>query len=446
MKPALAEDRKFSFLATDDFSYQKNRLAGDTDQYFNSTSVFLKYRNWTGGLTLRENNYYKQTPNFTLQDSEVTLFRKYIQYTTPKLELQAGDFQSMLGRGLVLSVLQNDRALRDRTVLGGDAHYHSDKLQVRALGGDVEDELKQQKWRVAAAEISRDYWKGSRFGFHGSYIHDAHTYENLEDRLTWSFSWNADKLPAGFSYYTEIARLNFRDSGRDGGSAYYSNLGWTRKNLTLLFEFKKYSNFDNRLNNPPSADRGDQGVELADSETVRLYSQYSFFNPDIIVSLSMGRASEYGLAGLQIYTGIAASELGGKVDFSIGYSFKDTLYPITIIDGSATYRLTSAVAASISARDKRYHIGSYKFDEQDWTPQISWASYGSVFFQRQYSEAVIDGHHDFNSYGLRINVRRDSYIEFSTGRVRGGEVCSSGQCFYSPPFRGWKLGFFATVR
>jgi hypothetical protein len=155
---------------------------------------------------------------------------------------------------------------------------------------------------------------------------------------------------------------------------------------------------------------------------------------------------EFGLSGPQIYAGITASEIGGKADFSFGYSFKETLYPITIIDGGTTFRFTSSIAAGFSARDKRYHIGSYTFNERDWTPQISWAPYGSVFFQRQYSEALIDRHHNFNSYGLRINVKRDSYLEFSSGRVRGGEVCSSGQCFYSPPFRGWKIGFFASVR
>jgi hypothetical protein len=446
LKPGLGEERKYTFLFTEDFSYQKNRLAEKPDQYYNSSSVFLKYSNWSGGLTLRGTNYYKQAPNFTLQDPEFTLYRKYVQYATPNLELQAGDFHSMLGRGLVLSVLQNDKAYHDRTVLGGDFKYHSRRSQIRALGGSVEDELKQQKWRVAGAEVSREYWKGNRLGFHGSYISDARTYENLKDRLTWSFSWNAEKLPAGFSYYAEIARLDFRTSTRNDGSAYYSNVGWTRKNITLLFEFKKYSNFDNRLNNPPSADRGDEGIELADSDTLRLYSQYSFFNPDIITFLSIGRTSEFGLAGPQIYAGITASEVGGRMDFSFGYSFKETLYPITIVDGGATFRFTPAIAAAFTARDKRYHIGAYAFNERDWTPQISWAPYGSVFYQRQYSEAIIDGRHDFNSYGLRINIKRDSYLEFSTGRVRGGEVCSSGQCFYHPPFRGWKIGLFTTVR
>jgi hypothetical protein len=442
----FAEEKKYSYLFTNDFTFQKNRLANKTDQFYNSSSLFFKYGNWSGGLNLLGRNYYRQAINFTMDDSQADLYRKYIQYTTPELEMQAGDFHSMLGRGLVLSILQNEKAYRDRTVLGGDFQFHSKGWKIRTLGGSVEDEMQQQKWGVAGGEISREYWKGNRIGFHTSYIHDVKTWENLQDRLTWSVSWNADKLPGGFSYYAEISRMNLHNSYQDG-SAYYSNVGWTRKNLAFLFEFKKYKDFDNRLNNPPSADRGDEGVELMDSETVRLYAQYSFFNPDVIAFVSVGRAREADMAGPQIYAGVSASEIAAnRLDFSFGYSVKETYYAVKIIDGQVSFRLTGRLAAGFSARDKRYSQGSYQFNEKDWTPQFSWAPYGSIFFQRQYSRALIEGNHYFNSYGIHINVRRDSYIEFTTGRMRGGEVCASGQCFFAPPFRGWKVGIFASVR
>jgi hypothetical protein len=442
----FAEEKKFSFLFTNDFTYQNNQLANSQDQFYNSSAFFLKYGNWSGGLNLRGYNYYKQAANYTFPDPEGDLYRKYVQYTTPAFEVLAGDFHSMLGRGLVLSVLQNDKAYRDRTILGGDFQFHSKGWQIRTLGGSVEDELKEQKWGVAGAEIAREYWKGNRVGFHASYIHDAKTFLSLEDRLTWSFSWSADKLPGGFNYYAEVSRLNVRDSFSPDGSAYYSNVGWTRKNVTLMFEFKKYESFDNGLNNPPSADRGDEGVDIVDSETVRLYTQYSFFNPDIIAFVSAGRVREGTAIGPQIYTGANASDIGGRLDLSFCYDYRNALYPLKIVEGQATFRFTDAIAAGISTRDKRYRLGHYMFNEKDWVPQISWAPYGSIFYQRQYSRDLIDRHHYFNSYGFRINIKRDSYFEFSKGRVRGGEVCSSGQCFYAPPFRGWKIGVFTTVR
>jgi hypothetical protein len=444
---AFAEEKKYSYLLTNDFTYQKSRLARDPDQFYNSSSAFFKFGNWSGGLNLTGRNYYKQSTSYTMDDPEVFLYRKYVQYTAKGFEALGGDFNSVLGRGLVLSVLQNEKAYRDRTVLGGDFQFHSWGWQLRALGGTVEDETRQQKWGVAGGEISRAYWKGNRVGFHTSYIHDVNTWDRSGDRTTWSVSWNADRLPGGFSYYAEISRMNLHNSDRDG-SAYYTNVGWTHKGLTFMFEYRKYKDFDNRLNNPPSADRGDEGVlELADSETLRLYSQYSFLNPDSIAFVSIGRVRDADAIGPQVYTGVSASEIaGGRLDFSFGYNFRETYYPEKIVDGQATFRLTNRIALGFSGRDKRFTQWEYHFNEQDWIPQISWAPYGSVFYQRQYSRDLIDHRHDFDSYGIHINVKRDSYLEVSTGRMRGGQVCSSGQCVFLPPFRGWRVGVFTTVR
>lgn len=441
-----AQEKKPSFLITNDFTYQKNRLATEPDQFYNSSTFFMKWAAWSGGLTVRGFNYYKQASDWTLPQSQFDLHRKYVQYTTPNLEAQIGDFHSMLGRGLVLSVLQNDKAFHNRTVLGGDFRYHARGWGIRALGGRVEDELKQQKWDVGGGEAVREYWKGNRIGVHASYIHDSKTFQQLGDRLAWSVSGSADKLPGGFSYYTEISRLNFQDSYITDGSGYYSNVGWTHKNVSLLFEFKKYRNFSNELNNPPSADRGDEASDLVDSTTFRLYSQYSFFNPEIVPFASVGRVREGSGVGPQVYAGVNATNLRDKLDFSFSYGLRNVFYAVKIIEGHSLYRLTDAVAVDFSLRDKRYARRTYRFNEADYSGQISWAPYGAVFFQKQYSRDLIDNRHHFHSGGFRANLKRDSYFEFSTGSMRGGEVCASGQCVFLPPFRGWRIGVYVMFR
>jgi hypothetical protein len=441
-----AQNKKPSFLITNDFTYQNNQLATSQNQYYNSSTFFLKWGNWASGATVRVYNYFKQASDWTLPEAQFDFYRKYAQYTTGSLEIQGGDFHSMLGRGLVLSVLQNEKAFRDRTVLGGDFHYHAHGWEFRSLGGRVEDELKQQSWDVAGGEAIRDYWKGNRFGVHASYIHDSKTYQQLGDRATWSLSWNADKLPWGLSYYAEISRLNFENEFITDGSGSYANLGWTHKNVSLLFEFKKYKNFNNELNNPPSADRGDESMDLNDSSTFRLYSQYSFFSPDIVPFVSVGRVREGIASGPQVFGGVNSTNLADKLDFSFSYGYKQTYYPVKITEGRVMYRISDAVAAEVSFRDKRYTQRSFKFNEIDFSAQTSWTPYGAVFFQEQYSEQLVDGRHRFHSGGFRINIKRDSYFEFMTGSMRGGEVCSSGQCVFLPPFRGWRVGVFAMLR
>jgi len=168
----FAEEKKYSYLFTNDFTFQKSRLANKPDQFYNSSSLVLKYGAWSGGLTLRAHNYHKQATSFTL-DSRADLYRKYVQYASENFEVQGGDFNAMLGRGLVLSILQNEKAYRDRTVLGGDFRFRSKNWQIRTLGGTVKDEQEQQKWEVAGAEVSREYWRGNRIGIQASYIHDS---------------------------------------------------------------------------------------------------------------------------------------------------------------------------------------------------------------------------------------------------------------------------------
>ncbi len=442
-----AQDTKSkpSFLFTNDFTYQKNQLAARPNQFYDSANFLFNWANWKAGLTMRGNNFYKQAFDWTLPEAQYDFFRKYVQYTGKSFEIQGGDFRSVLGRGLVLSVVQNEKAFRDRTVLGGDVQFHSHGWQLRALGGRVEDEMRQQNWYVAGGEAIREYWKGNRFGVHASYINDSHTFQQLGDRATWSVSWGNDKLPWGLSYYAEISRLRFENPFIPDGSACYSNVGWTHKNVTLLFEFKKYRNFNNELNNPPSADRGDEELDVNDSNTVRLYSQYSFFTPDIVPYVSVGRVREGIASGPQVYAGVNATNLGDKLDFSFSYGLKDTYFPVKITEGHVLYRISDVVSAEISARDKRYAQRSFRFDEIDYFAQLALATRGAVFFQKQYSKQLIAARHHFHSGGFRINVKRDSYFEFSTGSMRGGEVCSSGQCVFLPPFRGWKVGIYVMV-
>jgi hypothetical protein len=445
---AAAQDqkRKPSFFITDDSTFQHNELSKKPNQFYNSSSLFAKWANWAGGLTVREHNFYKQTSNWTLPENEYDLYRKYLQYTTQRFEVQAGDFHAMLGRGLVLSVLQNDKAFRNRTIMGGDFRYHSGGWDIRTLGGRVEDELKQQKWNVVGGEAIREYWKGNRIGVRTSYINDSETFQKLGDRAAWSVSVSADKLPAGLSYYAEISRLNYRNDFIPDGSGYYSNLGWTHKSTTLLFEFKKYKDFNNELNNPPSADQGDLASDLLDSTTIRVYSQYALFGHQVVPFFSVGKAREGIGVGPQIYGGVNATNIRERLDFSFSYSLKNVFYAVKTTEGRIIYRFTGRMATEVYSRDKRFTRGNYRFNELDYFAQISFAPYGAIYFQKQYSRDLIDNRRHFYSGGIRVNIKRDSYIDFSPGSLRGGEVCSAGQCVTLPPFKGWKIGLYAVYR
>jgi len=437
---------KFSFFFTNDFLYQNNNLATDENQFYNSFSMVAKVGKWSGGLTFRGFNFYKQSSNFTLDENQFDLYRKYVQYSSKDLNVKLGDFYSMLGRGLVLSVLQNEEAFREKTIFGGDLRYKRDFIRFRVLGGTVEHEREIQKWRVGGAECDVEYWKNNRVGVHMSYIESTRSFLNLGARWTYSFSVAGDNLFDMLSYYAEVSRLDFKEKSRTDGSAVYANVGYSRKNVSVLMEYKKYNYFDNELNNPPGADRNDELTNIIDSEGGRLYAQYSFFDPDLVLFVSLGRLREFFFTGNHIYGGFTVEDLWEKVDAGFTYGVKDLSYPIKRIDGDFLYRFSDSWSVELSVKDKRYEEYSFKFNEKDFLTELSWSPYGSVFFQYQYSEFLINNRNHFYSGGLKFYIKQDSYVEISGGSLRGGEVCSGGQCFYRPPFEGWKLSAYFTIR
>lgn len=435
----------FTFYFNNDFLYQRNSLAEESDQFYEAFSFFGKYGNWSGGATMRTFNFLKQDPN-TTRETDFELQRQFIRYSSKNFNIQAGDFYSLLGRGMTLSVLQNDKALRDRTIFGGDARFQSEKVTLRVLGGTVEDELQSRKWRVAGAEGEVNVYRSNRVGAHFSYITDVDTFYGRGPRTTFSVSAAGDKLFDLLSYYAEVSRLKFENEWDPAGSGIYTNIGVARKNVSVMVEYKRYKDFDNELNNPPPADRDDEVTNLYDAESGRVYVQYSFFNPDLVLFLSAGRVREFDISGNHFYGGFTVEDLWEKVTASLTIGRKELDFPIKRVDGDFIYSLTDALSVEFQVKDKWYETPYSRFDERDFMTQFACSPYGAVFFQYQYSARVINDRQNFYNGGVRVNVWEGSYIEASGGSLRGGEVCAGGQCFYMPPFEGFKLALYTTFK
>lgn len=437
---------KLSFYVTNEFQYQNNKLAEKKGQYYESLSLFANYGNWSMGMTVRGNNFYKQTPNVTLEDGNFDLYRKYVQYTSRNLEITVGDFYSNLGRGMVLSVLKNDEVLRERTILGGSFHYHKGNLDFKALGGRVKDETENQEWDVAGGELIYQLVKNHRIGVHVSYIDDVESYTELGKRLTYSASIQGNKLFKYFSYYTEVAVMNFQDEKMENGYGIFSSLAFNKGHWNAFLEFKRYKDFDNELNNPPIADRIDEIAPFNDTTGLRLYLQYSFFEPDITIFFNAGRYKEYDFEGWHFFGGVTMEDLMDRLSFSATYGVKDIRYPIYRLDSHMVYQFTDNLSIELNLKHKKYTFQSFKFDEQDHGVEIAYSPYVSVFFLHQFSHnKVIDLNH-FYSGGVKFYLSSATSIEVSGGTMRGGQICSGGQCYVAPPFKGIKCGVLHTFR
>lgn len=484
------ETAKPTITLTNDLLVQHNELAERQtpdalgaavkrpSQYQESLSLFMNWGGWSSGITVRGVNFYKAESDITLDQKDVSLYRAYVKYSSNGFSAQLGDFNAVLGKGLVLSVVQTDALMQDWAVRGGDVRYLGNGFDARALAGTVTNNMRRlndvyRKWEVIGAEAVVEFLPGNRVGIRGSRIDNAATpgrpiEEPLDRnrRVTTSASLAGSSILGLFDYYAEVAGMDYKDQSsdpymvpsdteRDKGKAAYVNLAFHKGGLYMMAEYKNYKHFDNELNNPPLADRETEKVLKDNSSGQRLYTQYSFPDPDLTVFLSVGRVREGRLMGQRyyegsnVYGGFKMEDLFDRVNTSFTYGLKTAHetgeYAEKKTDASLTVRLTPQWSLDWTFRDKRYREPLERpYDEWDITTQLARAPWGAVYVTHQYTSEANTPLNPFDSHkawsgGLRVNLWKGSFIDISGGRIRGGEVCSGGQCRMLPAYKGWKV-------
>jgi len=435
----------FNFYFTNEFVYRNNELANKKNQYYELLTISSNYKKFSLSLSLRENNFYKQSPNVSFEDMSFDVYKKLISYNAKNLSLNVGDFNSLLGRGLVLSVLKNADIKDERSILGGNLRYAKSSISINLLGGRVNNNLKDQEWTVFGGEFIYKYLKGNYIGTHLSVIDDINTWKSLGKRYTYSLSLNGDNIFNKFSYSVEIASLDFENKLKEKGYGFFSKIAYNSGNISVFTEYKKYKNFDNELNSPPVADKSDEIVVLKDSEGVRTFLEYSFVEPDISVFFNLGWYREYDNSGLHYYGGVNIADLWDRLSFNISYGIKEIMYPIKKLEADTTVQLNDTISLELSIKDKRYVDGEFKFNEQDINVQLNFLPKLSINFLYQYSHNKIIDLNNFYSGGVSYIISDSLSLKITGGSIRGGTVCSGGQCFMIPPFKGVKLSVLFTM-
>jgi hypothetical protein len=491
--PASAEEsRAFQWSLTNDLLVQNNELAqkiptpgkplpGPQDGWRQYQESLALAASWTledggsisGGVTARGVNFYQQSSNLTLGEPDNSLYRKYVKFNQGGFSALAGDFYALLGQGLVLSVLPIDKLLKERTISGGDLNYRGTWVEVRALAGKVETETKDQAWNVNGGEAYIKFLQGDAVGIHRIGVHAAQIEDVITDKLDpylipllrkrtiSSASLGGDNLGGIASYYVESANLKWEQKPDDfmpikPGDATYANLTLHPGRVFLMGEYKRYERFEtdlingqNTLNNPPLADREDEKNNLTHSEAVRLLAQFTFPSPDFTVFISGSdiKENDHGPfnpktdTGHNVYGGFTAEDLWEWLTLSGMYGVKNIEYPERRTDGSAAIRFSKQWSLELKLRDKRY-TDNFQTDhrESDYQAQISCSPWFSLSYLLQ-SRSDPGRNFDSNllqSGSLRVNLWKDSYLVLSGGSIRGGLVCSGGQCREMPDYKGWK--------
>ncbi len=432
---------RFNFTYNSDF--QKNQLINQF-QYYNTLSINSIYKKFSTGLLIRLNNYYLQIPNDSNGELNFDLYRKYIQFNSKNWHINIGDFYTLLGKGLVLSVLKNEEIIKEKTVLGGEIRYSKNSFEFKALTGIVKNEIDSQKWYLFGNEILFNPLKNIKTGIHFSFINDSETNNMvLGKRFATTLSLRITKLLKVFDFYVEGGILDFNEEYLQDGFGIFSNLSYSKGRSTISFEFKRYNHFDNYLNNPPVADKGDEQSNLTDTTGGRILYQCSFFEPDIVAFFNIGYYNESGFSGPHIYFGLEAQDIFDRLTLIGSYGIRNISYPIKRTNIDILYQISDRISIETTYKNKFYKISeSFIFEERDFNVEISYLPKISLFFLYQYSRQKIINRNHFYSVGLKYYFSNTFFIRLSGGTIRGGETCSGGQCIRVQPFKGFRASIF----
>jgi hypothetical protein len=444
-------------------------------QYQEALSVVWTEGSWLGGFTLRQVNFYQAQANETLPSPDASLYRVYGTFTARDLSATAGDFNAVLGRGLVLSVVKNDAVLQDWTIRGAQVKERWGPLDLRAMAGTVSNNLRRlddfhQRWKVSGLEGELEWAPGNRLGARAVTIEDDTVPPDLSGqrvgrRAAQSMDLAGANLFDRVDYYGEIAQVRYLDpmdvqipspaTDPARGSGAYGTLIFHAGPWLLQGEVKRYRHFDDELNNPPLADRDSEPNNKANGDGARLYGQYSFRRPDLTLFLSGGRYREGNLIapvsfrGSNVYGGFKGQDWMDFLDLSCTYGLKTVheagTYPEWKTDAAMTCRFGQGWGADFTFTEVRNHIpGSDPYEQWDLTSQLTRSPWGAVYLTQQYDPLVNTAANPFGtshlySAGVRVTLRNGSFIDFSGGRLRGGQVCAGGQCILLPAYQGWKL-------
>jgi hypothetical protein len=244
----------------------------DTDQegYFeNWTDLYLSKDAFRLGVRFIA---FEPPSSFSVQDTVTGFAHRFLEFRKGGLFLRAGNFHSLLGRGLVLRTFDNRTLRWDSNIDGIKGEFRHSLFDVQIIYG------KPRRTRLDPDELN-DTTPGAmgvrlpalaggelkikpdpKFSLGGTYINQQAKKTDVPQKSSHRGSLFGEINLDFLSLYGEYAKFKFPENSTAGenGKAFYLSTNLFFGALSILGEYKHYDKFayeDGLLNNPPTAIR-----------------------------------------------------------------------------------------------------------------------------------------------------------------------------------------------
>lgn len=252
----------FSTILSQDFSTSvSNQLkAGSGFEYFGESLTkqkknyfenFSDVRIFSPKLTIGFRLEYSNPPEYGL--NFIGLRKKFIEFGGNGLNLRAGDFYTLFGKGLSLNLFENRNLAFDNGLNGLKATYETNFLKAQLVGGDLDfleplsiylgnPRIENYKVRGALLEISPI----NNLSIGGSFVYSEgklpsviSNIDTIEVHIPEIFiKTKIEDLDFFVSYALKRTSMSGKDTSR--GSGFYSSLSYSGEGFGITFEYKDY--------------------------------------------------------------------------------------------------------------------------------------------------------------------------------------------------------------
>lgn len=413
---------------------------------------------------------------------------KFINWTDEKWNVTAGDFYGQFGSGLVFRSWEDRQLGFNNSILGIDAGFHNDFMEINAFYGIPRYYLKYVPTQVGGVDMNI---------YAGEFCLGASFVSRIDDRGSgkgiplvvqtlglpdtgwngsWSgrIGWNHNNLSINAEYVGKMAETslvggNYQNAG---GNAELLEINWFSRNVSARLTARRLVNMEshifkttepytdaNILNYLPSLAQ-EQVYMLASLNPYITFGQGEagtagdiFWKKDSW-RFHIGGALIYGLPNALPHRDkpyLAYRELNADIEKKWSPAFRTILF-VSIQEKSPTHGDRKATEAqnafvldalykfspAVSLRGEIQYLYSAE-REKDWMAvlaELSFAGHWSLTASDMYNHGSTKVHYYSLGAAYRVSSLR---VAFEYGLHKDGFICSGGVCRYQRSYKGGNL-------
>jgi hypothetical protein len=414
--------------------------------------------------------------------------KKSLKLNTKLGSATVGDFQAVLGKGLVLNCVEERRTGTDRDLEGADFSAGlGDLLELRVLGGWLREYAVRDTSRmVAGGQVGIGILRGLRIG--AVYLRSNAALQGQAGVLGMPveeiFGGTARAGFGPLEAYAEFdvrhtygrlvdATAGWTEADDIKGQAGFASVSLALPGLGLALEAKDYRDFNAGFNAPPPANRDggllnagydEQGFQaeataspwsgltvIANHSWARSRHEYRWAYLPQFPGDSLGRFKwrDYYLeAKWQAGAGLSlGAEARARLERNLQPDIKLRYFRGGSAEATFTYGQSRSATFGFGADQFRNHYIDRDLEFYSLTAQAKWSPLGlaSIFGEAELCTKRLPEYDDqkrWGEAGIDLAWGQDRYhLKLSAGQTKGGLVCSGGFCRYEPSFRGLKASW-----